>query len=63
MLSRVTNIEARINTSSKQNFCILLKSKNKLLGTMNWSVRSNKVGINHKLGQFFNITVKYNGLS
>jgi hypothetical protein len=63
MLTRVTDIEARITTSSKQNFCILLKSKNKLLGTMNWSVRSNKVGINHKLGQFFNMAVKYNGLS
>jgi len=27
------------------------------------SVRSNQVGVRHKLGQFFNLAVKYNGLN
>ena len=27
------------------------------------AVRSNKVGVQHKLGQFFNLAVKYNGLN
>ena len=30
---------------------------------MEMSIRSNQVGKKHKLGQFFNLAVKYNGLN
>lgn len=62
LLPQIVSIDATITSSSKQNFCILLKGKTGIIGKMNWSVRSNKVGVDHKLGQFFNMAVKYNGL-
>ena len=30
---------------------------------LEFAVRSNKVGDDHKLGQFFNLAVKFNGVS
>ena len=57
------SIEAEASKTSKQQFMIHLMDKNKKrIGTMNMSIRSNQVGKNHKLGQFFNLAVKYNGL-
>tara|TARA_A200000159_G_scaffold38397_1_gene34780 strand:- start:254 stop:1525 length:1272 start_codon:yes stop_codon:yes gene_type:complete len=63
LLEQATSVEGMISISSKQNFDIRIKQYSKVLGTMNMAVRSNKVGVEHKLGQFFNLAVKYNGLN
>ena len=63
LLPLTQKIEAVASTTSKQNFLIrLIDGKRKRIGTMNMSIRSNAVGTNHKLGQFFSLSVKYNGL-
>ena len=62
-LSKATSVKAEISTSSKQNFLLCLYQGSKKIATMNMAVRSNQVGIKHKLGQFFNLAVKYNGLN
>lgn len=63
LLTMTESVKAKKSTTSKQNFNICLYDKsNRLLGEMKMSVRSNKVGVDHKLGQFFNLAVKYNGL-
>ena len=62
VLNEADKVEAKPSETSKQNFDILLKKGSRLVGTMNMAVRSNKVGVQHKLGQFFNLAVKYNGL-
>ena len=62
LLSEATKVTAEASTSSKQNFIICLYTGNKKIGVMNMSVRSNQVGVKHKLGQFYNLAVKYNGL-
>ncbi len=62
VLNDANKVEAKPSKTSKQNFDICLYNGNKLIGTMNMAVRSNKVGVQHKLGQFFNLAVKYNGL-
>ena len=62
LLSQVTKVTFETSPSSKQNFDLCLYNKSKKIGTMNMAVRSNKVGVQHKLGQFFNLAVKYNGL-
>lgn len=63
LLQEATSVEGMVSISSKQNFDIRIKRFSEVLGTMNMSVRSNKVGVQHKLGQFFNLAVKYNGLN
>lgn len=63
VLNQADKVEAKPSETSKQNFDILLKKGSRLVGTMNMAVRSNKVGVQHKLGQFFNLAVKYNGLN
>ena len=63
LLEQATSIEGMISVSSKQNFDIRIKRYSEVLGSMNMAVRSNKVGVQHKLGQFFNLAVKYNGLN
>ena len=63
LLEQATSVEGMVSISSKQNFDIRIKQYSKVLGSMNMAVRSNKVGIEHKLGQFFNLAVKYNGLN
>ena len=63
LLQQATSVEGMVSISSKQNFDIRIKRFSEVLGTMNMSVRSNKVGVQHKLGQFFNLAVKYNGLN
>ena len=62
LLARATNVVAKTSTTSKQNFHIHLYEGRQEIGVMNMAVRSNKVGVQHKLGQFFNLAVKYNGL-
>lgn len=62
LLTQANKVTAEASTSSKQNFIFCLYRGNKKLGVMNMSVRSNQVGVKHKLGQFFNLAVKYNGL-
>tara|TARA_B110000967_G_C18665959_1_gene450541 strand:- start:36 stop:821 length:786 start_codon:yes stop_codon:yes gene_type:complete len=62
LLAQVTNVIAKPSTSSKQNFNLCLYDGTSLIGEMKMSVRTNKVGVEHKLGQFYNLAVKYNGL-
>jgi len=56
-------IRAYPSTTSKQNWFIDLKSKDSTV-TMEMSIRTNKAGNagSKKLGQFFNLSVKYNSL-
>ena len=61
--SQTSKVKGIPSLTSKQNFYIQLLSKTgKKLGEMEMAVRSNKVGVEHKLGQFYNLAVKYNGL-
>ena len=57
-------VKAYASTSSKQNWFLELKSRDQTI-TMAMSIRTNKSGTagNKKLGQFFNLSVKYNSLS
>jgi hypothetical protein len=61
-LNKTTSINCYASTTSKQDFFIELvaSSSDKLL--MKFSVRTNKTGDEHKLGQFFNLSVKFNGV-
>jgi hypothetical protein len=56
-------LKARPSGNSKQNWFIDLQSKDTVI-TMKMTVRSNKSGHGgkRKLGQFYNLAVKYNGL-
>jgi hypothetical protein len=62
-LPLVRFIRAYASTTSKQNWFIDLKSKDSTV-TMEMSIRTNKAGNagSKKLGQFFNLSVKYNSL-
>ena len=62
LLAEANKVTAEASTSSKQNFLLCLYNGSKKIGVMNMSVRSNQVGVKHKLGQFYNLAVKYNGL-
>jgi len=62
LLAQADKVTAEASTSSKQNFLLCLYNKSNKIGVMNMSVRSNQVGVKHKLGQFYNLAVKYNGL-
>ena len=62
LLAQVTNVIAKPSISSKQNFNLCLYNGVTEIGQMKMSVRTNKVGVEHKLGQFYNLAVKYNGL-
>ena len=46
---------------AKQDFFIALTCNNKTT-ELKFSIRTNKSGINHKLGQYINLAVKYNGI-
>lgn len=48
-------------SSSKQNWHIDLIC-NSYKTTLNFSIRTNKTGIDHKLGQYINLAVKFNGI-
>ena len=49
------------STRSKQNWHIDMICNTKKT-TLNFSVRTNKSGSEHKLAQFINLSVKFNGL-
>jgi hypothetical protein len=62
-LGKTKSIKCYASTTSKQDFFIELIGNNqtdKLV--MKFSVRTNKTGDEHKLGQFFNLAVKFNGV-
>ena len=46
---------------AKQDFFIALTCNNKTT-ELKFSIRTNKSGINHKLGQYINLAVKFNGI-
>jgi hypothetical protein len=54
-------IKAYPSKTSKQNWHIDLTCKTHTT-TLNFSIRTNKTGINHKLGQYINLAVKFNGV-
>lgn len=60
-LPKVKDIKSYVSTSSKQDFFIELIANNETL-KMKFAVRTNKTGVEHKLGQFFNLAVKFNGI-
>tara|TARA_R100001443_G_scaffold116340_1_gene136488 strand:- start:50 stop:1357 length:1308 start_codon:yes stop_codon:yes gene_type:complete len=49
-------------TGSKQNWFIDLTCKTHTT-TLKFSIRTNKTGISHKLGQYVNLAVKFNGIA
>lgn len=55
-------INAYKSTTSKQNWHIALTCKKKTT-TLNFSIRTNKSGSGHKLGQYINLAVKFNGVA
>lgn len=60
--SKKTNgIKAYPSKTSKQNWHIDLNCRTHTT-TLNFSIRTNKTGINHKLGQYINLAVKFNGI-
>lgn len=63
-LPMVKFVKAYPSTTSKQNWFIELKSRDTTV-TMEMSIRTNKSGNagQKKLGQFFNLAIKYNSLS
>ena len=60
-LPRTVSVEARISTTSKQDFFIDLITKNNEKLSLKFAIRSNKGTLDHKLQQFFNLAVKFNG--
>lgn len=61
-LPKVKKVESYPSTTSKQDFYIELLGSNTEKLKLKFSVRTNKVGDLHKLGQFFNLAVKFNGI-
>ena len=58
---KINGIKAYPSKTSKQNWHIDLTCRTHTT-TLNFSIRTNKTGINHKLGQYINLAVKFNGL-
>ncbi len=58
---KINGIKAYPSKSSKQNWHIDLTCRTHTT-TLNFSIRTNKTGISHKLGQYINLAVKFNGL-
>jgi len=61
-LPKVKKIKSYPSTSSKQDFYIELMGSGTEKLKMKFAVRTNKTGDEHKLGQFFNLAVKFNGI-
>lgn len=55
-------IRAYESKTSKQTFFIDILTNTNESATMEMSIRTNKAGAEHKLGQFYNLALKYNGL-
>jgi hypothetical protein len=61
-LPKTKQIKSYPSTTSKQDFYIeLIASPTEKL-KMKFAVRTNKTGDEHKLGQFYNLSVKFNGI-
>jgi len=58
---KANGIKAYPSKTSKQNWHIDLTCKTHTT-TLNFSIRTNKTGIGHKLGQYINLAVKFNGI-
>ena len=58
---KANGIKAYPSKTSKQNWHIDLTCRTHTT-TLNFSIRTNKTGINHKLGQYINLAVKFNGI-
>ena len=56
VIKKSNNIDVRIDHNSRQNFEIQISDV-----VLKMTVRSNKCGVQHKLGQFANMAVKFNG--
>lgn len=61
-LAKTKSIKCYPSTTSKQDFFIELINTPSDKLVMKFSVRTNKTGDEHKLGQFFNLSVKFNGI-
>lgn len=61
-LPKTKKVKCTSSTSSKQDFFIELQSTATDKMLLKFSVRTNKVGDEHKLGQFYNLAVKFNGV-
>ena len=60
--SRKTNgVKVTKSPKSKQTFFVDLICNNKTT-RLNFTIRTNKSGAEHKLGQFINLAVKFNGV-
>ena len=57
---RTGGLKVSTSPTAKQNFTLALTCDMKTTN-LNFSIRSNKVGVQHKLGQFLNLAVKFNG--
>ena len=60
-LPKVTKITAEVSPTSKQDWFIILHTKNHTKLTLKMSVRTNKSKPDNKLQQGFNLAVKFNG--
>ena len=60
-VSVAKRVHARVGTG-KQNWHIDLTC-NERTTTLNFTIRTNQTGVKHKLGQYVNLAVKFNGVS
>jgi hypothetical protein len=61
-LSKTKDIKAYGSSTSKQDFYIELIASPTDKLKLKFAVRTNKAGSEHKLGQFYNLAVKFNGV-
>ena len=61
-LPKTKSVKCMASPSSKQDFFIQLTATATDRMTLKFSVRTNKTGSEHKLGQFYNLAVKFNGV-
>ena len=54
-------INSKKSTTSKQSIIIALTCKDHITN-LDFSIRTNKAGVQHKLGQFINLAFKFNGV-
>jgi hypothetical protein len=62
-LPRTIDLKVYPSTTSKQDFNIDLMTKNGDSITLKFAIRSNKGTLDHKLQQFYNLAIKFNGLA
>lgn len=61
-LPKTKKVKSYPSPTSKQDFYIELIASNNEKLKMKFAVRTNKTGVEHKLGQFYNLSVKFNGI-